>query len=92
MVSAGDSVSHKEYGKGVVESAEADVIKIAFPKVGVKKFSIATTAKNGLIDYHNDTLTEKAGDLIDLFRTAAVIRDNLRRAENELDPYMDYLD
>ena len=90
-VKAGDTVEHKSYGKGIVISVDDDIAVIEFTNNGQKKMSITTTAKNRIVDYHNEELSNKAAEYEKLLRNANEIEESLKRAERDLKPYLDFI-
>ena len=92
LVSPGDVLTHKTYGKGIVRNVDGDKISIEFSDGNIKKLSITGTARIGLIDYHNSDLPEKATYLGDLLGRERSVTEDLERAKNKLAPYLDYLE
>ena len=45
----GVKVRHKKYGEGSILALSQDIVTIAFPQAGEKKFSLSTIVKNGLL-------------------------------------------
>ena len=49
MFHPGVKVRHKKYGEGSILALSQDIVTIAFPQAGEKKFSLSTIVKNGLL-------------------------------------------
>lgn len=88
----GSLVKHKTFGEGVIEDGNGTLFTIRFKKINeTKKLGLATSVDNGLLTFPSDEMTQKIKEYSPLLNRAAQINRELKRAMDELEPYLEYL-
>lgn len=90
--SIGCTVRHKTFGTGKVTELDGDRIEIDFSKVGIKKLGTYETIAKGIISSDRVGYAEKIDAYKDVLKRYKSIEKNLASAEQEMKPYIDYLE
>ena len=87
------TVKHKMFGEGTVESFDGSILAVHFPKVdATKKLGLTMSLQNKLIICEAEGFTEAVEKYSDVMKYEHQIPSNLKRAEEELQPYLEYLE
>lgn len=87
------TVKHKVFGEGTVESFDGSILAVYFPKVdATKKLGLTMSLQNKLIVCEAEGFTEAVEKYSDVMKYEHQIPSNLKRAEEELQPYLEYLE
>lgn len=86
-------VKHRTFGEGRIESCDGSFVTITFPKVGgVKKLGLFVSLLNGLLTCDLIDFNEKIDLYRDVMKREQQIPQTLKRATEEIQPYLEYLD
>ena len=81
------------FGEGTVESFDGSILAVHFPKVdATKKLGLTMSLQNKLIICEAEGFTEAVEKYSDVMKYEHQIPSNLKRAEEELQPYLEYLE
>ena len=87
------TVKHKAFGEGTVESFDGSILAVYFPKVdATKKLGLTMSLQNKLIICEAEGFTEAVEKYSDVMKYEHQIPSNLKRAEEEIQPYLEYLE
>lgn len=87
------TVKHKVFGEGTVESFDGSILAVYFPKVdATKKLGLTLSLQNKLIICEAEGFTEAVEKYRDVMKYEHQIPSNLKRAEEEIQPYLEYLE
>lgn len=90
MISVGDPITHKKYGKGKVVSIDKDYISITFAKDTVK-ISLPIGISNRLISVDKPEFDDSVKKYTDILKRYKAINDRFKTAGNILAQYEEYL-
>jgi len=89
----GTTVNHRYFGKGSVESCDGSFITIHFNKDNTtQKFGLFISLLNKLLLCDSVDITEKVDLYHDIMKREDQIPSALKKAKEELQPYLEYLD
>ncbi len=89
----GMKVYHKTFGEGVVKSIQKTIMEIEFAKTGeTKKLSLVVVVPNKFISFSDSTITEKIMEYLPVLKNENEIPNRVKRAEENLKPYSDFLE
>jgi len=89
----GLSVRHRAFGEGIVEKCAGTIVEIHFAKINeTKKLGLTVAVGNGLLSLPSEEITKKIKEYIPVLNRETQIPSNLKRAVEELQPYLEYLD
>lgn len=89
----GITIQHKMFGKGEVLSYNNGIIEVSFDeKYGIKKLAIAVIFSMGLAKFEDEAVAKNILPLIPKLKNKESIPNTVRRAEQELQPYKEYLE
>ena len=91
LISAGDEVTHKTYGKGVIKGIDKNYIEIAFLEKETQ-ISLPIAIANGLISMDKKGFAEKADEYRGVLKKYNSIPNRLEYAARALEPYEEYLE
>lgn len=92
-IKAGDSVSHKKFGEAIIEKCAGIVISVHFPAINeTKKLGLTVAVANGLITLTDDSITQKIKEYVPVLNNESRISVMLSKLEDEIQPYLEYLD
>ncbi len=87
------TVTHKTCGEGTVESCDGSILAIYFPKVdATKKLGLSTVLQNGLISCDAAGFADSVNKYREVMKNEHSIPNNLKRAMEAIEPYLEYLD
>ena len=87
------TVKHKVFGEGTVESFDGSILAVHFPKVdATKKLGLTMSLQNKLIVCGAEGFAEAVEKYSDVMKYEHQIPSNLKRAEEEIQPYLEYLE
>lgn len=87
------TIKHKSFGEGSVESFNGSVLVVHFPKVSeTKKLGLNISLLNGFISCEYDGFAESVEKYRDVMRNEHQIPSNLKRATEQMQPYLEYLE
>lgn len=89
----GMKVYHKTFDEGVVKSIQKTIMEIEFAKTGeTKKLSLVVVVPNKFISFSDSTITEKIMEYLPVLKNENEIPNRVKRAEENLKPYSDFLE
>ena len=89
----GLSVRHRAFGEGIVEECAGTIVAIHFAKINeTKKLGLTVAVGNGLLSLPSEEITKKIKEYIPVLNRETQIPSTLKRAVEELQPYLEYLD
>ena len=89
----GLKINHKSFGDGVVKECNGTIITIYFSKIDeTKKLGLSVAIGNGLITLPSEDMTRKIKEYIPVLSRETQIPANIKRANEELQPYLEYLE
>lgn len=92
-LSTGTVIQHKTFGKGKVLSHNNGIIEVSFDKKsGIKKLSIAAIFSMGLASFEDETVANYILPIIPRLKNKESLQNTVRRAEQLLEPYKEYLE
>ena len=87
------TVKHKMFGVGTVESFDGSILTVHFPKVdATKKLGLTMSLQNKLIVCEAEGFAEAVEKYSDVMKYEHQIPSNLKRAVEEIQPYLEYLE
>lgn len=87
------TIKHKTFGEGNVESFDGSILTVYFPKVdGSKKLGLFVSLLNRLISCDYDGFAESVEKYRDVMKYEHQIPTNLKRASEQMQPYLEYLE
>ena len=87
------TVKHKMFGEGTVESFDGSILTVHFPKVdAAKKLGLTMSLHNKLIVCEAEGFAEAVEKYSEVMKYEHQIPSNLKRAKEELQPYLEYLE
>lgn len=92
VFSPGSTVHHKKFGKGTVSENTGEYIFVDFSDGESKKLGTYMAISNGILKSDRADYAGKIEGYIDVLRKNKSIEKELLFAEQELKPYIDYLD
>lgn len=93
VIKAGDLVSHKKFGEGTIEECAGTVISVHFPAINeTKKLGLTVAVGNGLITLDDKSITQKIKEYVPVLNNEPRISATLSKLEDEIQPYLEYLD
>lgn len=90
--SSGSKVKHRKFGEGTVKENKDDSILVVFSDFGEKKLEPYTAAGNGLITSFTEGYEENLKKYKDVLKAGNQIKDKYKRAEKNMNEYIEYLD
>ena len=87
----GTRIWHKSFGEGVIQELTDKAINVQFTGVGNKTLGTIACIGNGLIRLCDEGKQAELLQYKDILRRDEQIRNAVRRAEQELIPYAEYL-
>lgn len=92
-LTAGMTVRHKTFGDGIVTGIVGSILEVEFPQKGeTKKLGITVVVPNKFIVFDDPTITENIMQYIPVLKKEIDIPNRVKRAAEELAPYLDYLE
>lgn len=92
-IKAGDSVSHKKFGEGIIEECAGTIISVHFPAINeTKKLGLTVAVGNGLITLNDESITQKIKEYVPVLNNEPRISVTLSKLEDEIQSYLEYLD
>lgn len=92
-IKVGDPVSHKKFGEGTIEECAGTVISVHFPAINeTKKLGLTVAVGNGLIILDDESITQKIKEYVPVLNNEPRISATLSKLEDEIQPYLEYLD
>lgn len=89
----GLTVKHRAFGEGVIEECTGTIIAVRFAKTSeTKKLGLTVAIGNGLVSLPSEEMTQRIKEYIPVLNRETQIPGNLKRAVEELDPYLEYLE
>lgn len=89
----GLTVRHRAFGEGVIEECTGTIVAVRFAKTNeIKKLGLTVAIGNGLVSLPSEEMTQKIKEYIPVLNRETQIPGNLARANDELQPYLEYLD
>lgn len=86
-------IKHKTFGEGSVESFDGSIVVAHFPKIGeTKKLGLYVSLLNGFISCEYDGFLESVEKYRDVMKYEHQIPANLKRATEQMQPYLEYLE
>ncbi len=83
---------HKTFGDGVIKSLVGAILEVEFPQRGeTKKLGLIVSMTNRLLVFDETEITEVIMKYIPVLQKERDIPEKVRRAQEALEPYMDYL-
>ena len=88
----GDTIHHKSFHEGIVESFENGYVSIKFSEqIGVKRFEAISALAGGFIMPQTLEFSEYIKVHSQIMKSANSLPNRLKRAEADLEPYREYL-
>lgn len=89
----GMKVTHKTFGEGVIKSLQRTIVEIEFTKTGeTKKLGLVIVVPNKFITFEDSSIAEKISEYIPVLKNENDIPNRAKRAEENLKPYVEYLE
>lgn len=87
------TVKHKMFGEGTVEAFDGSILTVHFPKVdATKKLGLTMSLQNKLIVCEAEGFAEAVEKYSDVMKYEHQIPSNLKKAVEEIQPYLEYLE
>lgn len=92
-LSVGTIIQHKVYGRGEMVSYNNGIVEILFyNREERKKFLLTAIFANGLASFEDEAVANSILPLIPKLKNVESVKNALKRAETELEPYKDFLE
>ncbi len=89
----GETLAHRQYGKGNIVSYINDILEVSFDKfTDIKRLGATTSFVGGLLKFDSENNQQKFIDLLPYIKQKSKLKKALENSEKELKSYKEYLE